>query len=136
MCQSRVCLLHALDTILAEMEKPVEAHPAEPFFRDTGRKVEPRPGDVVASTEDRQRLRTAAFEAGFAMDRRLIPEMLRHMDDPPGQFHGDYADPSPAHEAMNALAQIIYGKEYAEQIARTPDQWKQWGREHEKEFVR
>lgn len=126
----------ALDSIAAELAKPVLPHPAEPFFRDTGRKVEPPPGTVVASHEDGQRLRNAAFQAGFALNRRLIPLLLRHLDDPPGQFHGDYSDPSPAHEALTALSQIVYGKEYAEQTQRSPEEWKQWGREHAKDFAR
>ncbi|MCW3054038.1 MAG: hypothetical protein JWN14_3208 [Chthonomonadales bacterium] len=133
---ARLADKHALDTIAAELAKPVLPHPAEPYYRDTGRKVEPLPGAVVASPEDAQRMRNAASQAGFAMNRRLIPLLLRHMDDPPGQFHGDYADPSPAHEAMTALTQIVYGKEYAEQIPRSPEEWKQWGREHAKEFPR
>jgi len=124
----------ALDAIAAELEKPIPPHPAEAYFRDNGGKVEPKPGAVVASTEDGQRFRSAAFQAGFSLNRRLIPLLLRHLDDPPGQFHGDYADPSPAREAMNALAQIVYGKEYAEQIQRSAEEWKQWGREHAKEF--
>ncbi|MCW3052993.1 MAG: hypothetical protein JWN14_2163, partial [Chthonomonadales bacterium] len=89
----------ALDAIAAELEKPVLPHPAQPYVVDgpvANKPVEPKPGAVVASTEDAQRFRSAAFQAGFAMNRRLIPLLLRHMDDPPGQFHGDYGDPSPA----------------------------------------
>lgn len=114
----------ALDAIAAELEKPVQSHPAEAYWTDSGHKIEPKPGAVVASTEDGQRMRTAAFQAGFSMNRRFIPLLLRHIDDPPGQFHGDYSDPSPAHEAMNALSQIVYGNETAEQTQRSLEDWK------------
>jgi len=127
----------ALDAIAAELEKPVLPHPAQPYVLEgpvANKPVEPKPGAVVASTEDGQRFRSAAFQAGFSMNRRFVPLLIRHMDDPPGQFHGDYADPSPAREAMAALAQIVYGKEYGEQVQRSPEAWKQWGREHAKEF--
>lgn len=129
----------ALKAIMTELEKPVPPHPAKPYVLDgsTPRKpIEPAPGAVVASPEDAQRMRNLAWQAGFSMDRRLIPYLLRHLDDPPAQFYGDYSDPSCARESMAALAQIAEGKEYGEQVQRSPEQWKQWGREHAKEFAK
>lgn len=35
-------------------------------------------------------------------------------------YSEDYSEASPACEAMTALGQIVYGKEYAEQIQRSP----------------
>lgn len=122
----------ALATIAAELALPVLPHPAHPYVLDGtegGRKVDPRLGAVVASRDDSQRVRTVAFQAGFSMNHRFIPLLLRHMDDPPGQFYGDYSDPSPAEQAMTALSQIVRGDEYHQQTGRSPQEWKQWGRD-------
>lgn len=79
------------------------------------------PGTIVTETEDGKRLRTVMMQAAFSMNHRFVLLLIRHLDDPPGQPHGDYFDPSPSHEAMTALSQIVFGKEY---YALSLDAWK------------
>lgn len=114
----------ALDTIAAALAEPVKIRPARPFITESRQTVEPPAGAVVTPLEDGQRIRCAAFEAGFSMNPRFVEALLRHVDDPPGQFHGDYGDPSPSEYAMNALSQIVCGKEYNAQTGHSPQSWK------------
>ena len=117
----------ALDEISTELAKPTMPHPAEPEYTDHGTKIEPRPGAVVASREDGERMRTASWQAAFTMNRRFVPLLLAHVTDPPGQRHGDYADPSPSAVARDALSTMILGKEYS---TYTAEDWKRWQETH------
>ena len=118
----------ALQQITKDLDKPVVLKPAGPVIPDGGQRIEPKPGQMVTSREDGERIRQAAWQAGFSMNKRFVPALLKHLDDPPGQFHGDYADPDPAQEVRNALARIIFGKEYGDRAF----DWKHWWRAHGK----
>lgn len=121
----------AIEEITKELEKPAVSQPEQAYFLDNGHRVEATPGAKVVPEADGQRLRTAMRQAAFTMNRRFIPLLLRHLDDPPGQRHGDYSDPSPAEEAMDALGQIVMGLEYG---PHKPEDWKQWRQAHQKEY--
>jgi hypothetical protein len=120
----------ALDEIAQELAKPVKTQPAAPVIRDNGKAVPPPPGALVTVKEDAHRLKTVMFQAAFSMNRRLVPLLIRHLDDPPGQGYGDYFDPSPAEEARTALGQIVMGQEFV-----SPQfDWKQWWQKHAGEY--
>lgn len=115
--------LDAIRSIEGALLEPVAAKPAEPYYRDSGGKVQPAPGAVVASLADGTRIRIATFQAAFTMNRRFVPLLLSHVDDPAGQFHGDYGDPSPGALARDALSTVILGREYS---AWPAEDWKAW----------
>ena len=113
----------ACDSIAADLMKPVGSRLAEPVYTDKGTKIEPTPGVKVVSLQDGIRVRTAATQAAFTMNRRFIPMLLRHIEDPAGQWHGDYGDPTPSRYAMDALSTIVFGKEYS---SLSIQDWKRW----------
>ncbi len=116
----------ALDWIAAELEKPVHTKPAERYSHDGQHWVEPSPGAVVVTPEEARRLLYVINLAAFSMNRRFVPLLACHLEDPPGQFYGDSSDPSPAEEACMALGQMVEGTE----SLRPVDYWQRWWKAH------
>lgn len=128
--QARLGDATALQQIAAVLKEPAKTIPAAPVHDDHGGVHPPQPGQRVTELESGQRLRTAMEQAGYTMDRRFVPLLLAHLDDLPGQFHGDYSDPSPQYYAQEALSRIVFGKPL---IGWTPSEWHAWAKEHPKE---
>lgn len=123
----------AFDRIARELKEPARTVPAKPYSKGEGGKpIAPKPGQVVTEERDGWRLRNACLLAGFSMDRRFVPLLAGHLDDPPGQSHGDYHDPDPSLYARQGLTQIVDGRDYPD----SSKDWKAWWREHAKEFDR
>lgn len=112
----------ALDFIAAELQKPVQTKPAEPYSKDGVHFVQPKPGTLVVTPEEAQRLRSIMEMAAFSMNRRFLPLLITHLGDPYGQSYGDYSDPDPKNEAVSALGKIAQGMENWMPIAY----WKDW----------
>jgi len=129
--QTRLGDREAFDEIVRDLNAPVKTKPAEPYSRGVSNVwIQPKPGEIVVEPSEAQRLRMTMFQAAYAMDRRFVPFLIRHLDDAPGQFHGDSADPSPAREAEAALGRIVFGQE----SPYPPTDWKRWWQEHAKEY--
>ncbi len=122
----------ALNFLTAELEKPVKTKPAEPYSKGGGRPTEPPPGLMVVTPEEAQRLRNVMEMAAFSMNRRFIPLLIRHLDDPGSQSYGDYSDPNPKNEAVAALGQIAAGTENWLPIPH----WKEWWAQHAGAFAK
>ena len=97
-----------------------------------GANVVKSPPVEVSESGSGEKLREWMEAASFTMDRRFIPLLLSHLDDPRGQFHGDYSDPSPSSFACDALAKIALGHQ-GDGFAWKPADWKEWAAKHPKE---
>jgi hypothetical protein len=111
-----------LDYIATELSKPVLTKPAEGYSTDSGVRIAAPPGVMVVTREEAQRIRTTCWLAGFSMNQRFIPLLLKHLDDPGAQFYGDYSDPVPAQQAGEALGKIVDGTENW----KPTQYWKDW----------
>lgn len=120
----------AFAQIETALKQPAKTHPEEPWHSDNGVLHPARAGQLVTSKESGDSLRIAMDQAAYTMSRSFIPLLLAHLDDPPGQFHGDYFDPNPASYAAEALSKIVFGK-YS--VGWTPEQWKDWAAQHPRE---
>lgn len=115
----------AISEIESQLRKPIKGKPAEDYVSDNGTRIPAQPGAVIAPREDGERIRIASWQAAYTMNRRFIPLLLQHLDDPNGQRHGDYSDPSPGQCARDALSTIVFGREYSIYSA---EDWKRWAK--------
>jgi hypothetical protein len=112
----------ALDFIAVELQKSVKTKPAERYSKDGVHFVEPAAGAIVVTPDEAQRLRSVMEMAAFTMNRRFIPLIIPHLDDPNSQSYGDYSDPHVKMEACFALGKIALGTENLLPVSY----WKDW----------
>ena len=124
----------SLKLIETELKKPVvtiqEQGWAVAIDPKTGENIDKRypknrrsePGTLVSELASAQKLRTAMQQAAFTMNRKFVPLIASHLNDPRGQFHGDYSDPDPSSFAREALGLIVLG-DRSQRLSS--NEWKQ-----------